>query len=134
MRNNYKDSLNGIKREMTRVSFETKVEIFVDGKKLPVTESKDISLKGICVKAKGLDVGTECTIIIYLKGFEPELEVKVKGKVVSVYDFGAAIIFTLADMNNFIHLQNIVAIRSGEHDKIIQQFLHRQNLPKIGRF
>ncbi len=134
MRNNYKDSLNGIKREMTRVSFETKVEIFVDGKKLPVTESKNISLKGIYVKAKGLDEGTECKIIIFLKGLERELKVMLNGKAVRVDDSGAAIIFTLVDIHSFMHLQNIVALSAGDHDKIGKEFVHRKNLPKVEKF
>ncbi len=112
-------------RGLTRVDFETKVIISVDGKELPEAESKDISLNGIFVKIKGLEVGVECDIKLTLSGASSKLRIEAKGKVVRLTDSGAGIVFTMIDPDSFLHLLNIIAINTGDYDMVHQEFLKR---------
>ncbi len=123
--NSQNEKINGNQRGMTRVNFETKVVISVDGKDLPEAESKDISLNGIFVNIKGFEVGKECTIKITLSGASSKLKIEIKGKVVRVTDSGAGIIFTMIDPDSFLHLLNIIAINTGDYDTVHQEFLKR---------
>ncbi len=123
--NSQNEKINGNQRGMTRVNFETKVVISVDGKDLPEAESKDISLNGIFVNIKGFEVGKECTITITLSGASSKLRIEIKGKVVRVTDSGAGIIFTMIDPDSFLHLLNIIAINTGDYDTVHQEFLKR---------
>jgi hypothetical protein len=83
----------------------------------PETISKDVSLKGIYVRALGLKKGMECKTIISLTDSSPELKIEIQGKVVRVDDNGAGIIFSQPmDLDNFIYLQNIVAYNNGLYE------------------
>ncbi len=128
---NHKDSVTANRREMTRVCYETKAELFVGDKKLLVTESRDISLKGIYVQTKGLKVGMECKIILTLTGSEPEIIIILHGKVVRVDNSGAGILFTLIDIESFLHLQNIVAVNTGDYDMTHQEFVNKQSPSEV---
>jgi hypothetical protein len=123
--NSQNERIKDNQRGMTRVNFETKVVISVDGKDLPAAESKDISLNGIFVNIKGFEVGKECTIKITLSGASSKLRIETKGKVVRVTDSGAGIIFTMIDPDSFLHLLNIIAINTGDYDTVHQEFLKR---------
>ena len=105
------------RREKLRENFETKVIIITDNKVFAETVSKDVSLKGIYVRAPGLKKGMECKTIITLTDSSPELKVEIHGKVARVDDNGAGIIFSQPmDLDNFIYLQNIVAYNSGLYE------------------
>lgn len=123
--NSQNERIEDNQRGMTRVNFETMVIISVDGKELPETESKDISLNGIFVNIKGLEVGAECDIKLTLSGASSKLMIKTKGKVVRVTDSGAGIVFTMIDPDSFLHLLNIIAINTGDYDTVHQEFLKR---------
>ncbi|MCP3676180.1 MAG: hypothetical protein GY721_00910 [Deltaproteobacteria bacterium] len=118
------------KREMTRVSFETKVTLLINGKAFPVTASRDISLKGIYVQAKGLTAGTTCAVTITLTGADPEININFDGSVRRVDDSGAGIIITSIGMEDFTHLQNLVANNTGDYDTIHEEFVTRQEPPE----
>ncbi len=119
------ESIINNQRGLTRVDFETKVIISVDGKELPETESKDISLNGIFVKIQGLEVGAECNIKLTLSGASSKLRIETKGKVVRVTESGVGIVFTMIDPDSFLHLLNIIAINTGDYDMVHQEFLKR---------
>ena len=123
--NSQNERIKDNQRGMTRVNFETKVIISVDGKELPEAESKDISLNGIFVNIKGLEVGKECTIKVTLSGSSSKLMIETKGKVVRVTDSGAGMVFTMIDPDSFLHLLNIIAINTGDYDTVHQEFLKR---------
>lgn len=109
------------RREKPRESFETKVIIIAGDKVFPETVSKDVSLKGIYVKAHGLKEGMECKTIITLTDSSPELRVELQGKVVRVDDFGAGIVFSQPmDLDSFIYLQNIVAYNNRNYEMPLQ--------------
>ncbi len=123
--NSQNERIKDNQRGMARVNFGTKVIVSFDGKELPEAESKDISLNGIFVNIKGLDVGQECTIKITLSGSSSQLKIEVKGKVVRVTDSGSGIVFTMIDPDSFLHLLNIIAINKGDYDTVHQEFLKR---------
>ncbi len=127
----HKDSVTVNRREMTRACYGTKVEIFVGDKEIPVTESRDISLSGIYVQTKGLKVGMECKVVLTLTGYEPEIIIILHGKVVRVDNSGAGILFTLIDIDSFLHLQNIVAVNTGDYDMTHQEFVNKQSPSEV---
>ncbi len=113
----FKKSALEERREKLREHFVTKVIIIADNKVFPETVSKDVSLKGIYVRASGLVKGMECKTIISLTDSSPELKVEIQGKVVRVDDNGAGIIFSQPmDLDNFIYLHNIVAYNNGLYE------------------
>ncbi len=117
----FKKSALEERREKPRENFETKVIIIAGNEVFPETVSKDVSLKGIYVKATGLKEGMECKIIITLTDSSPELRVELQGKVVRVDDFGAGIVFSQPmDLDNFIYLQNIVAYNNRNYEMSLQ--------------
>ncbi len=116
-----KKTLLAERREKPRENFETKVIIIVDNKVFAETVSKDVSLKGVYLKATGLKKGMECSTIITLTDSTPELRVELQGKVVRVDDFGVGIIFSQPmDLDNFIYLQNIVAYNNRIYEMSLQ--------------
>jgi len=119
------------KREMRRVPFETKVTLLINEKEFPVTASRDISLKGIYVEAKGVTAGTTCAVAIALTGSDPAINIKFTGSVVRVDDYGAGIIITSIGIEDFTHLQNLVATNAGDYDTIHEEFLTRTKPPEI---
>ncbi|MFQ5328509.1 MAG: PilZ domain-containing protein [Thermodesulfobacteriota bacterium] len=117
------------KREMMRVPFETSVTLLINGKEFPVTASRDISLKGIYVQAKGVTAGTTCAVIITLTGSDPKITINFDGCVVRVDDSGAGILITSIGMEDFTHLQNLVASNAGDYDTIHEEFVKRKDPP-----
>jgi c-di-GMP-binding flagellar brake protein YcgR len=104
------------RRKHTRVGFTTDITILLEANGQQVKlkgSSKDLSLKGIFVKAeKWFEPQTQCVLKIYLSGGITEIELVIKSTIVRKTDVGMGIEFDSMDVDTYSHLKNIVYYNS----------------------
>jgi len=112
------------KRNLTRIDFHSRIEIFLRNKKIAETKTENLSIKGVLVKSSELKKGDACRVVVNLSGNRETPRLEVDGVVVRVNEPDeAAIFFQKMDLETFNHLKNIISMNDGDPDKIQQEFL-----------
>lgn len=114
------------KRRFSRVPFRTLAQVrSKDGAMEMEGEIKNISLAGMLLDCDGsFPEGTELDAEIFLMDGNPDLEIRVKGKVVRVTDAGSAIQFSLDGIpfESLTHLRYVVSYNLGDDDVVMDEF------------
>jgi hypothetical protein len=105
-------------REFTRVPVHCDVQVWAQGRSVPCSAVKVLSMKGLLVESsEQLPEGLECEITIALA--EHEIEIQVMGTVVRNYPDGIAFQFTkIMGPESFAHLRNLVLYNASDTDQI----------------
>ncbi len=107
------------KRCLTRVAFQTQIEIFSGEKKIAVAKTENLSIKGVLVKTEDLKTDDPCHIVISLLEGDNSQKLVIEGKVVRVHKAGeAAIFFQEMELETFNHLRSIIVLNDGDPEKI----------------
>ena len=109
-------------REFTRVPVSCHVEVLAEGRPIPCSALRTLSLKGMLVQsAEQLPLGLECEITISL--VEHEIEIQVMGTVVRNYSEGIAFQFTkIMGPESYAHLRNLVLYNASDIDQVEREF------------
>lgn len=109
------------KRVGERVSFETKITLQAEEKKICVSgNSRDLSMKGAFVKTdEGFSVGAACDITVTLTGSVDDVTLSMKGVIVRKEPSGVAINFSSVDLDSYTHLKKLVQFNSEHPDDVI---------------
>ncbi len=109
------------KREYSRVSFTTRIDVTMDpnGENIALSvDSRDLSLRGVFAQTeRKFSAGTPCDVVIYLTGSIEGIKLQIQGKVVRQDEAGVGIIFDAMDLDTYTHLKNIVRYNTGEDEK-----------------
>lgn len=111
-------------RKFSRVTFQvdatvTAAEHHFQG------EVENLSMKGMfIVTGEQLQPGEPVNISIILSGVEPEINVKVTGKVSRVVDNGIGFTFEKTDLESYTHLKNIIAYNIDDADRVMEEIHH----------
>lgn len=110
------------KRQRIRSHYVTDVFLKTDNHQIKESMSCDISLNGVFLKTKEkFPLNKDCIIEIKLLGVEPEIILKLNGKIVRVTTYGIGITFEQMDIESFNHLRQIVLTNADEPDKVIKE-------------
>jgi PilZ domain len=109
-------------REFTRVPVNCRVEILAEGRPVPCTAVRTLSMKGMLAQTHiQLPAGLECEITIAL--VEHEIEIQVIGTVVRNYPDGIAFQFTkIMGPESYAHLKNLVLYNADDVDQVEHEF------------
>lgn len=104
------------RRKHSRVGFTTEIEIILkaNGKEVILkASSKDLSMKGIFVRTdQRFEMGTTCSVSIYLTGGIEEIKLQIQGSIVRETDTGIGVVFESMEVDTYTHLKNIVQYNS----------------------
>jgi len=109
-------------REFTRVPVNCQATVPAEGRAVPCTAVRTLSMKGMLVQTLAqLPVGLECEITISL--VEHEIEIQLMGTVVRNYPEGIAFQFTkIMGPESFAHLRNLVLYNAQDVDQVEHEF------------
>ncbi|HWQ08695.1 MAG TPA: PilZ domain-containing protein, partial [Holophaga sp.] len=96
------------KREFTRVPVQFRIRLEAEGRHIPCTAVRTLSMNGMFVETpEQLPPGTECAVSISL--LEDEAEIQLVASVVRNYPDGVAFQFTkILGPESYGHLRNLV--------------------------
>lgn len=110
-------------RQLTRVGFQTQIDIYIDSQKVAEAETENLSIKGVLVKSSALKKDDHCHIVICLPG-ENAPKMDFEGKVLRVNENNeAAIFFEEMSIDAFDHLKKLISLNDGDPEKIHKEFL-----------
>lgn len=113
------------KRKCSRVDFRIDATVRYNG----ITfcgEVKNISLSGMFVEVKDvLDLNTVVDVTINLTGVNPPISVNVSATVARSDENGIGLKFGNIDLDDFVHLKNIVIYNDGDQEKILEEYFKR---------
>lgn len=100
------------KRNAERVRFRSRIVIHAEDTDLEATaESRDISVMGVYIHTDSmLPTGTKCRLSITLTGNSSEMHLDLAGLICRHDATGMGITFTDLDVDNFVHLKNLVLL------------------------
>ena len=111
-------------RRRTRARFKALVTLIGPEETLAQLSTSDLSLNSLYVESEIIwDVGTRMGIRLQLAGTSSDLTLNMQGKVVRAEKEGMAIEFSEIEMDSFFHLRNIVALNSGDAEKIDREIV-----------
>lgn len=112
-------------RKFTRVNFSECASLLLDDDDVIFCDTKDVSLKGMFLLTN-YDVRptTEVDVKIYDSG---NSVISVKGMVVRSEKSGIGIQIKSIDINSFVRLRNIIAMKCSNFDDIIQETYKMSN-------
>ncbi len=106
------------RRKHSRVGFTTEIEIILkanDKEVILKASSKDLSMKGIFVRTdQRFEMGTDCSVNIYLTGGIEEIKLQIKGTIVRETETGIGVVFESMAVDTYTHLKNIVQYNSAD--------------------
>ena len=116
------------KRRFSRVPFR-KLAIVraVDGSREMEGEISNISLAGMLLACdNSIPAGTEIEIEIILMDGNPDLEIRVYGRVLRVSDAGTAVQFNLDGIpfESLTHLRYVISYNLGDDDTVMDEYFH----------
>jgi hypothetical protein len=107
------------KRRFTRIPFKVRAQIIVADKPHLIDELKNLSIGGCFLPAKvSLRVGTPCRIVILVSENNGDVDVQIEGVVVRCEPQGVGIRFTGIDLDNLIHLKNIIRYNTTDSETV----------------
>jgi Tfp pilus assembly protein PilZ len=117
-------------REFTRVPVNCTVSVLADGRPVPCSAVRILSMKGMLVATnEQLPVGKECEITITL--VEHEIEIQLMGTVVNNNPNGIAFQFTkIMGPESYEHLRNLVLYNASDTDQVEREFESHSGLRK----
>lgn len=111
------------RRHLTRIGLHTKIEIFFNNKKVAEAKTENLSIKGVLLKARVLQKGDHCRVVINLPGETDAPKLEIEGLVVGAEKSGeTAIFFEKMELETFSHLKNIISLNDGDPEKIQKEF------------
>ncbi len=115
------------KRRFSRIFFNVKASLTVDGVVHPVHRIANLSVGGCLLEIEGEFVlGSGCTFTIPLPGIDPG--VKVCSEVVRVDNGEVGLKFTVIDPESLFHLHNIIRYNAADPDAIEEEISARPGL------
>ncbi|MBN2344630.1 MAG: PilZ domain-containing protein [Deltaproteobacteria bacterium] len=116
------------KRRFSRVPFRTLASLeSTDGSQSLEGEVKNLSLAGMLLETDGsIEVNTDVRIEIFLMDGNPDMEIRVNGKIVRISDEGIAVQFNLKGINidSLTHLRYVVSYNLGDGDTVMEEYFH----------
>jgi len=108
------------KRRFSRIFFDVRAKLTVDGLIYPVDRIANLSIGGCLLEiAEPLALGSGCTFTILLSRMAPGIEVI--GEVVRVGNGEVSLKFTAIEPENLFHLQNIIRYNAENPEEIEQE-------------
>jgi hypothetical protein len=114
---------NRNRRQHSRVTFQTAIDLGFAGRRLEKCQTRDLSLKGVFVIGTDGQEGEECEVALHLTGVSSNLTLKMRGKVVRVETGGVALRFSEIDLDSFAHLKNIIYYNTEDPDVLEEEWL-----------
>lgn len=104
------------RREAQRIHFESRILIKTEDDTVGATaDSRNISLNGIyLLPEKKLPIGTCCTLDILLRGSTSAMTITIPGRVCRLDEEGMGIAFTELQVDNFVHIKNLMKLHQKE--------------------
>lgn len=111
-------------RRRTRARFKALVTLTGPEETLAQLSTSNLSLNSLYAESETIwDVGTRVGIRLQLAGASSNLTLHMEGRIVRAEKEGMAIEFSEIDMDSFFHLRNIVALNSGDAEKIDREIV-----------
>ena len=111
-------------RRRTRARFKAVVTLIGPKETLAQLSTSDLSLNSLYVESETIwEVGIHMGIRLQLAGTSSDLTLHMQGRVVRAEKEGMAIEFSEIEMDSFFHLRNIVALNSGDAEKIDREIV-----------
>ncbi|SFM66322.1 PilZ domain-containing protein [Thermodesulforhabdus norvegica] len=112
------------RRRFSRVRFQAEAVVSLRPHNVTTTgRIRDLSLKGMYVSTeKSFPQGSGVDVTILARTPAAELTLKLDGRVLRSEPEGMALEFSKMDLDTFIHLKNIIALNSGDLDKVVKEF------------
>ena len=109
-------------REFTRVPVQFQVHLQAEGRSIPCTEVRTLSMNGMFVRtSEQLPAGTECEITLSL--LETEAEIHLIASAVKNYPDGIAFQFVkILGPESYGHLRNLVLYNAPDPEAVEQEF------------
>lgn len=108
------------KRRFSRIFFNEKAELLLDGTVYRVDRIANLSVGGCLLEIdEDLPAGSECKFTILLSGMDPG--VVIWGEVVRAEKGEVSLKFTTIEPENLFHLQNIIRYNSENPDRIEEE-------------
>jgi hypothetical protein len=129
-------TMPGEKREFTRVSFATEVEIQAGDRTIGSTSGIDISLSGLRLSTGDRSVppaGTPCGARIILRAFEERVVIQAKGTVIRTGPGILAIEFTELDLDSYHHLRQLILNNAADPERADREFAAHWGIRRPGR-
>jgi hypothetical protein len=111
------------RRQHSRVTFETVIDLGFPGRCFEKCRTRDLSLKGVFVSGVEGREGEGCEVTLHLTGASSDLTLKMRGEVVRVEPGGIALRFSEIDLDSFAHLKNIIYYNTEDPDVLDQEWL-----------
>lgn len=119
--------MTGDKRRFSRIFFNVKAKLTVDGAVYTVDRIANLSVGGCLLEiSEKISLGSDCTFTILLSRMAPGVEVL--GEVVRAGDGEVSLKFTTIEPDNLFHLQNIIRYNAEDPDAIEEEIIAHPGL------
>jgi hypothetical protein len=78
----------------------------------------------LLVTGEQLSMGEPVEIIILLAGSEPEISVKLSGRVCRLTEDGIGFTFDKIELESYTHLKNIISYNTEDSEKVMEEIYH----------
>ena len=106
------------RRGRTRVDYQGRAEVWMEGTRLPEVVLRDISINGLFAETVEKGEGGSSSEVVILLGPAEDQTVRVEGQVMRATKNGFAIGFKTIDPESYIHLRNVVLYNSRKPETI----------------
>ncbi len=111
------------RRNFTRISFNTEVEIRTDNGVIRSKEGVNVCLNGLHLSTDEiLSPGTACRVSITLLASEDRLSIEAAGTVVRSVPGNLAVTFTEIDLDSYQHLRLLILNNAEQAEKAEEEF------------
>lgn len=108
------------KRRFSRIFFDVRAKLTVDGAVYTVDRIANLSVGGCLLEIEAdFPLGSDCTFTILLPEMAPDVDVF--GEVVHAGNGAVGLKFTMIDPENLFHLQNIIRYNAEDPDVIEEE-------------
>jgi hypothetical protein len=111
------------RRQFSRVQISIEADLFDGSLSVMACRTRDLSLQGVYVVTDlQFALGTNCDVVLLLRGMQVPLEVKIRAHVVRRQEDGVALQFDhLEGPDCWRHLSNLVRHNSEDPEKIMEE-------------
>lgn len=118
-------------REFSRIDIKITAKLQAKGREEVSADTHDVSMKGLFVIGKtDWPMGTECDIHLILKGLNPPVDIKVKGRVQRVAEEGMGLLFTEIGLEAYEHLRNLILLNVDDLEQAEEELKNHLGLKK----
>ena len=126
-----KNKIETDQREFSRIDTKITVKLQAKGRKVVSADTHDVSMKGLFVTGKtDWPMGTECDIHLILKGLNPPVDIKVKGRVQRIAEEGMGLLFTEIGLEAYEHLRSLILLNIDDPEQAEEEFKNHLGLKK----